>query len=62
MSCPGCEIPGRSCFVFNSSHKSKTLRGVGHNQVGYGYGGSRGGGSEDKLSVQLFVVEDCSWS
>ena len=57
-SCPGCEIPGRSGIAFINS---KTFRGWSQSgnvlvavwQVG---------GSEDKPSVQLFVVEDCSRS
>ena len=53
---PGCEIPGRSGFAFNNS---KDLRGW--SQSGRVWvAGLLGGGSEDKPSVQLFVVENCS--
>ena len=58
VSSRSCEMPGRSCFAFHSSDNSKALR-VGRSQVGFGL---QGGGSEDKPSVQLFVVEDCSRS
>ena len=55
MSCPDYEIPGRSGFAF---HNSKVLRGWSQSGK-VRVAGLPGCGSEDRLSVQLSVVEDC---
>ena len=47
-----------SGFAFHSPHNSRALRGWYQSGKGL-VAGSLVDGSEDKQSVQLFVVEDC---
>ena len=55
MNCPVREIHKRSGFAFNSS---KALRGWSQSDR-VRVAGFQGGGSEDKPSLLLFVVEEC---
>ena len=52
------KYPGRSGFVFHSSHNFKALRDWLHSGRVW-VAGLQSGASEDKPSVQLLVVEDC---
>ena len=53
MSCPGCEIPGRSGFTFHGSHNSKALRGCWSQSGSVQVAGSLRGGSEDTPPLHI---------